>query len=54
MESEWRASKLAGTDVYNEANEKIGNINEVILYRSMQRPDGRKTESEPDTGAPRA
>jgi hypothetical protein len=23
-EGEWRASKLAGVDVYNEANEKIG------------------------------
>jgi sporulation protein YlmC with PRC-barrel domain len=31
---EWRASKLAGIDVYNEANEKIGDINEVILDRS--------------------
>ena len=31
---EWRASKLAGVDVYNEANEKIGDINEVILDRS--------------------
>jgi sporulation protein YlmC with PRC-barrel domain len=31
---EWRASKLAGVDVYNEANEKIGNINDVILDRS--------------------
>jgi sporulation protein YlmC with PRC-barrel domain len=34
MEGEWRASKLAGIDVYNEANEKIGDINEVILDRS--------------------
>jgi hypothetical protein len=31
---EWRASKLTGVDVYNEANEKIGDINEVILDRS--------------------
>ncbi|QIG97705.1 PRC-barrel domain-containing protein [Bradyrhizobium sp. 6(2017)] len=31
---EWRASKLAGVNVYNEANEKIGEINEVILDRS--------------------
>ena len=30
----WRASKLAGVDVYNEANEKIGNIHDVILDRS--------------------
>ena len=31
---EWRASKLAGVDVYNEANEKIGEINDVVLDRS--------------------
>ena len=30
----WRGSKLAGVDVYNEANEKIGAINDVILDRS--------------------
>ena len=33
-EGEWRASKLVGVNVYNEANEKIGNINEVILDRA--------------------
>jgi len=33
-EGEWRASKLAGVDVYDGANEKIGDINEVILDRS--------------------
>jgi ribosomal 30S subunit maturation factor RimM len=33
-EGEWRASKRAGVDVYNEANEKIGDVNEVILDRS--------------------
>jgi PRC-barrel domain len=31
---EWRASKLAGVVVYNGANEKIGDINDVILDRS--------------------
>ena len=31
---EWRGSKLAGVDVYNEANEKIGDINDVVLDRS--------------------
>src|SRR4249920_2354102 len=31
---EWRASKLAGVNVYNEANEKIGDINDVILDKS--------------------
>ena len=30
----WRASKLIGVDVYNEQNESIGEINEVILDRS--------------------
>jgi sporulation protein YlmC with PRC-barrel domain len=33
-EGEWRASKLAGVEVYNEASEKVGDINEVILDRS--------------------
>jgi sporulation protein YlmC with PRC-barrel domain len=27
----WRASKLMGLDVYNEANEKLGDINELIV-----------------------
>jgi len=31
---EWRASKLVGVNVYNEANEKIGDINEVFLDKS--------------------
>jgi sporulation protein YlmC with PRC-barrel domain len=30
-EGEWRGSKLVGVDVYNEANEKIGDVNDVIL-----------------------
>jgi hypothetical protein len=30
-EGEWRASKLAHVDVYNEANKKIGDINDVII-----------------------
>ena len=33
-EGEWRASKLVGVDVYNEANEKVGDINDVILDKS--------------------
>jgi sporulation protein YlmC with PRC-barrel domain len=33
-EGEWRASKLVGVDVYNDANEKIGDINDVILDKS--------------------
>lgn len=31
---EWRASKLVGVNVYNEANEKIGDISDVILSDS--------------------
>ena len=29
-EGQWRSSKLIGVDVYNEANEKIGDIEELI------------------------
>lgn len=31
LKGKWRASKLMGVDVYNEANEKLGDINELIL-----------------------
>ena len=31
---EWRASKLIGVDVYNSQNEKIGDINEILLTSS--------------------
>jgi hypothetical protein len=34
QEGEWRASKLAGVSVYNDSNEKIGDINDVILDKS--------------------
>jgi len=33
-EGQWRSSKLIGVDVYNEANEKIGDIQELILDKS--------------------
>ena len=33
-DGEWRSSKLVGVDVYNEANEKIGDISEIILDKS--------------------
>lgn len=33
-DGEWRASKLAGVNVYNDANEKIGDVNDVILDKS--------------------
>lgn len=31
LKDKWRASKLIGLDVYNEQNEKLGDINELIL-----------------------
>jgi sporulation protein YlmC with PRC-barrel domain len=31
MQGKWRASKLMGLDIYNEANEKLGDVNELIL-----------------------
>ena len=31
VKGSWRASKLMGLDVYNEANEKLGDINELIV-----------------------
>lgn len=30
----WRASKLQGLDIYNDKNEKIGDINEILLDKS--------------------
>jgi sporulation protein YlmC with PRC-barrel domain len=33
-EGEWRASKLVGVNVYNGANEKIGDINDVIMDKA--------------------
>jgi hypothetical protein len=29
----WRASKLIGVNIYNEQNEKLGDINEIILNK---------------------
>ena len=34
LKGNWRASKLMGLDVYNEANEKLGDINELILDKT--------------------
>jgi sporulation protein YlmC with PRC-barrel domain len=31
---QWRASKLIGVDVYNQQNEKLGEIDELIIDRS--------------------
>jgi sporulation protein YlmC with PRC-barrel domain len=30
----WRASKLMGLDVYNEQNEKLGDVEEILLDKS--------------------
>ena len=35
--NEWRASKLIGVNIYNEQNEKLGDINEIILE-----PNGKR------------
>jgi sporulation protein YlmC with PRC-barrel domain len=32
--SMWRSSKLIGLDVYNEQNEKIGDISEILIDKS--------------------
>lgn len=34
LKGHWRASKLMGLDVYNENNEKLGDVNEIILDKS--------------------
>ena len=34
LKGKWRASKLMGLDVYNEANEKLGDINELIVDKN--------------------
>ncbi|MDE5455214.1 PRC-barrel domain containing protein [Bradyrhizobium sp. CSA112] len=34
LKDNWRASKLMGLDVYNDANEKLGDINELILDKN--------------------
>src|SRR5205085_7410602 len=34
LKGNWRASKLIGLDVYNEANEKLGDVNELILDKT--------------------
>jgi len=33
-EGQWRSSKLIGVNVYNEANEKLGEIDEIIIDKS--------------------
>ena len=33
-EGEWRSSKLIGVNVYNDANEKVGEIEELIVDKS--------------------
>ena len=31
VKNDWRVSKLMGLHVYNEANEKLGDINELLV-----------------------
>jgi sporulation protein YlmC with PRC-barrel domain len=35
-DGQWRASKVIGVNVYNESNEKIGDINEIIIDKSSK------------------
>jgi sporulation protein YlmC with PRC-barrel domain len=34
MSGQWRASKLIGVDIYNEQNEKLGDIDEILMDQS--------------------
>ncbi|WP_245321142.1 PRC-barrel domain-containing protein [Bradyrhizobium sp. NAS96.2] len=34
LKGSWHASKLTGLNVYNDANEKLGDINELLLDKS--------------------
>ncbi|WP_424630029.1 PRC-barrel domain-containing protein [Bradyrhizobium sp. SYSU BS000235] len=34
LKGNWRASKLMGLDIYNESNEKLGDISEILLDQS--------------------
>ena len=34
LKGQWRASKLIGLNVYNDSNEKLGDINELILDKN--------------------
>jgi len=34
LKGNWRASKLMGLNVYNEANEKLGDVNELLVDKS--------------------
>jgi len=34
MSGQWRASKLMGLDIYNEQNEKLGDISEILVDQS--------------------
>jgi sporulation protein YlmC with PRC-barrel domain len=34
LKGNWRASKLMGLDVYNQNNEKLGDVNELILDKN--------------------
>lgn len=38
MQSGWRASKVVGMDVYDDANRKIGSIDDLIITRNERVP----------------
>jgi ribosomal 30S subunit maturation factor RimM len=54
LKDKWRASKLMGLDVYNEANEKLGDINELILsFNACNRSTiWIQTDDRPSAGFP--
>jgi len=35
-QGQWRASKLVGVNVYNDSNEKIGDVDDIVLGRGGQ------------------
>jgi sporulation protein YlmC with PRC-barrel domain len=34
LQGDWRASKVVGLSVYNESNEKLGSINDLLMDKS--------------------
>ena len=50
LKSKWRVSKLIGLDVYNEANEKLGDVNELILDKDGKVDAGHRRRRLPGDG----
>jgi PRC-barrel domain len=36
LQGNWRASKVVGLSVYNESNEKIGSINDLVMDKAVR------------------